>query len=176
MARVRGGGAVGGLEPFEAAYREHLPAVYRYLLRATAGDVALAEDLTQATFTVAARAFLAGDEDCLTPAWLRTVARSRLIDHHRRARREHARLSVVARRPAPPPGPIPDEVAGEAVRALRRIPTDQRLALALRYLDDLPVAEVARHLGRGVRATESLLVRGRAALRAAYEEERTDAG
>jgi RNA polymerase sigma-70 factor (ECF subfamily) len=41
----------------------------------------------------------------------------------------------------------------------------------LRYLDDLSVAEVAGLLGKSVRATESLLVRARTALRAAYREQ-----
>jgi len=41
---------------------------------------------------------------------------------------------------------------------------------ALRYLDDLPVAEVAEHLGRSLHATETLLVRARSALRRVYEE------
>jgi RNA polymerase sigma-70 factor (ECF subfamily) len=55
--------------------------------------------------------------------------------------------------------------------ALQALRGQHRLALVLRYLDDLSVAEVARLLGKSVRATESLLVRARAALRAAYEEQ-----
>ena len=44
-----------------------------------------------------------------------------------------------------------------------------RAALTLRYLDDLPVPEVAALLGRTLHATEALLVRARAAFRRAYE-------
>ena len=40
-----------------------------------------------------------------------------------------------------------------------------RTVLTLRYLDGLPVAEVAQELGRSLHATETLLVRARAALR-----------
>jgi DNA-directed RNA polymerase specialized sigma24 family protein len=47
----------------------------------------------------------------------------------------------------------------------------ERAALTVRYLDGLPVAEVAACLGRSVRATETLLVRARAALRQVYREE-----
>ena len=43
-----------------------------------------------------------------------------------------------------------------------------RAALTLRYLDGLPVGEVADHLGRTVHATEALLVRARSAFRQAY--------
>jgi RNA polymerase sigma-70 factor, ECF subfamily len=55
--------------------------------------------------------------------------------------------------------------------ALARLAGPQRMALTLRYLDGLPVAEVAACLGRSVHATETLLVRARAALRHIYREE-----
>jgi RNA polymerase sigma-70 factor (ECF subfamily) len=168
---------VADTDAFTRAYRAEMPAVFRYLLRATGGDRALAEDLTQATFLAAARRFAAGDPACVGAAWLRVVARNGLIDHVRRARREEARLPVLAGPPGPGPGARPDDgPADEALAALRRLPPAPRLALALRYLDDLPVAEVADLMGRSVRATESLLARGRAALRQAYDEESCDAG
>jgi RNA polymerase sigma-70 factor (ECF subfamily) len=39
----------------------------------------------------------------------------------------------------------------------------------LRYLDGLPVEQVAQHLDRSVHATESLLMRAKAAYRAASQ-------
>ena len=54
---------------------------------------------------------------------------------------------------------------------MAHLPWPQRAALTLRYLDGLPVAEVAACLGRSVHATETLLVRARAALRKVYREE-----
>jgi RNA polymerase sigma-70 factor (ECF subfamily) len=41
----------------------------------------------------------------------------------------------------------------------------------LRYLDGLPVKDIAEHLNRTPRGTETLLVRARAALRRIYLEE-----
>jgi RNA polymerase sigma-70 factor (ECF subfamily) len=148
-----------------------MPVVYRYLFRGTAGDVLLAEELTQATFEVAVRAFGRGHHEALEPAWLQTVARSRLIDHYRRTRREERKLTVIAgrrQRDVEPPGGI---AAADAEGALEALGAEHRLALMLRYLDDLSVAEVARLLDKSVRATESLLARARTALRAAYEEQ-----
>lgn len=60
--------------------------------------------------------------------------------------------------------------------ALERLGPHHRAALTLRYLDGLPVAEVAENLGRGIHATEALLQRARRALRRAYVEGGTDAG
>ena len=48
----------------------------------------------------------------------------------------------------------------------------QRAALTLRHVDGLSVPEVAELLGRSVHATETLLVRARAAFRRRYDEER----
>jgi RNA polymerase sigma-70 factor, ECF subfamily len=52
---------------------------------------------------------------------------------------------------------------------LGRLGAHHRAALTLRYLDGLPVPEVAQHLDRTVHATEALLVRARAAFRRIYE-------
>ena len=55
-----------------------------------------------------------------------------------------------------------------ARQVLERQTGVHRAALTLRYLDGLPVPEVARALGRTVHATEALLVRARAAFRRSY--------
>ncbi len=57
-----------------------------------------------------------------------------------------------------------------AHQVLDALGAHHRAALTLRYLDGLPVAQVAEHLGRTVHATEALLVRARAAFRSAYED------
>ena len=67
------------------------------------------------------------------------------------------------RRPQAGDGPVTD--------ALGQLPADYRVALVLRYVDELSVPDVARELGRSVHATESLLVRARAALRAVMSNE-----
>jgi RNA polymerase sigma-70 factor (ECF subfamily) len=51
-----------------------------------------------------------------------------------------------------------------------------RAALTLRYLDGLPVAEVARLLDRTVHATEALLVRARSAFRRSYPDRHDESG
>jgi RNA polymerase sigma-70 factor (ECF subfamily) len=60
------------------------------------------------------------------------------------------------------PEPGPESV--EVVRALRRLPEEQRVALALYYLVGLPVVDVARETGVPVGTVKARLSRGRAAL------------
>jgi RNA polymerase sigma-70 factor, ECF subfamily len=161
-------------EPVAALYRHALPQVYGYLLP-RCGNTAVAEDLTAETFTAAVAASRAGDIPDLTVAWLVGVARHKLADHWRRVAREEQRLTAVADLAPGTTDPWPEVLdAGAAYAALARLPVPQRAALTLRYLDGLPVAEVAGYLGRSVHATETLLVRARAALRAIYREEGGD--
>ena len=51
-----------------------------------------------------------------------------------------------------------------------------RAALTLRYVDGLPVPQVAALLDRTVHATEALLVRARAAFRRAYDSTGEETG
>ncbi len=158
------------VDPLVAIYPVALPQVYGYLLP-RCGSVAVAEDLTAETFMAAVAACRDGSIPEPTVAWLVGVARHKLVDHWRRLAREQRKLAVVD---APDEGLDDpwDEFfdAAAAHAALARLPVPQRVALTLRYLDGLPVAQVAEHLDRSVHATETLLMRAKAALRRVYRE------
>ena len=160
----------GGENPVAVLYHRALPQVYGYLLP-RCGSAALAEDLTAETFMAAVAAARRDQPPELTVAWLVAVARHKLIDHWRRAGRERAGLAVTGNRAEPVDDPWQEQLdVAAAHAALARLPAIQRAALTLRYLDDLPVAEVAGHLGRSLHGTETLLARARNALRRVYEE------
>ena len=152
-------------------YDDALPHVYGYLL-ARCGDTSLAEDLTAESFLAAVHAVRKpGAPDPSIP-WLIGVARHKLADHWRRAEREQRGLRLLDSEPARVDDPW--EEAVDRIRArevLGQLGPHHRAALTLRYLDGLPVPEVARHLDRTVHATEALLVRARAAFRRSYERE-----
>ena len=154
-----------------AIYRVALPQVYGYLLP-RCGGVAVAEDLTAETFTAAVAAVRGERVGEVTVAWLIGVARHKLVDHWRRVGREQRGLAAVERARDDHEDPWEEVLDLQAAHAaLLRLSGPQRSALTLRYLDGLPVREVAEHLGRSVHATETLLVRARAALRRVYLEE-----
>jgi RNA polymerase sigma-70 factor (ECF subfamily) len=150
-------------------YRAALPQVYGYLLP-RCGSVADAEDLTAETFMAAIAALKRPDPPSVSVAWLIGVARHKLVDHWRRSERERHGLAAVG--PDQPDDPWKELLdTSAAYSALARLPGPQRAALSLRYLDGLTVTEIADHLDRTVRGTETLLVRARAALRRIYREE-----
>jgi RNA polymerase sigma-70 factor (ECF subfamily) len=158
-------------------YDEALPQVYGYLLR-RCGEPAMAEDLTSETFLAAAAALRRDGTGppAVDVAWLIGVARHKLADHWRRRARLLRTLPVLA---ADPPEHDPWDAELDTLRArdtLAALAPQHRLALTLRYLDDLPVAEVATHLDRSLHATEALLVRARSAFRAHYTDRGEEAG
>ena len=59
-------------------------------------------------------------------------------------------------------GPTPDRVA--FIDALRKVPAEQRRALVLYHLADLPVAQIAAETGVSAGTVKARLARGRAAL------------
>ncbi|MFL6124305.1 RNA polymerase sigma factor [Actinophytocola sp.] len=151
-------------------YDEALPHVYGYLL-ARCRDATLAEDLTAETFLAAVTAARRPAPPPPSVGWLIGVARHKLADHWRRQAREERGLRLLDA-DAEAEDPWDDTI--DAIRAhtvLDTLGPHHRAALTLRYLDGLPVPEVADHLGRTVHATEALLVRARAAFRRCYREE-----
>jgi RNA polymerase sigma-70 factor (ECF subfamily) len=155
-------------EEFLGCYFATVAAVHGYLLRASCGDRPLAEDLTQEVYSAALVRARDGDAGVLALPWLRATARNKLVDHFRRVERERRKIALlVADAPSPPPEP--DAVLLDRLQSL---PPTQRAAVALRYVDDLPVDDVARALGKSRKATESLLSRARETLRREVPEDR----
>ena len=157
-----------------ALYDDALPHVYGYLV-ARCGRPALAEELTSETFLAAVDAVRRDDPPPVSTAWLIGVARHKLVDHWRRLAREERGLRAVGA--TEPEVDDPWDVRLDALRARQTLDTlapHHRAALVLRYLDDLPVPQVAELLDRSVHSAEGLLVRARAAFRREYVEREND--
>ena len=159
--------ALGLLKLYDVA----LPNVYGYLL-ARCGDPYLAEDLTAESFLAAVHAVRKpGAPDPSIP-WLIGVARHKLADHWRWLEREQRGLRLLHSEPEYVDDPWQTVIVRIRAReVLSQLGAHHRAALTLRYIDGLPVPDVARHLDRTVHATEALLVRARAAFRQIYEGE-----
>lgn len=152
-------------ESLLAIYDEALPCVYGYLL-SRSGDRETAEDLTSATFLAALSALEVNPALAVSTAWLVGIARHKWRARERSARRQ--RRLVDEHEPATDPWDV--ELDALRVRdVLRGLGPHHRAALTLRYLDGLPVREVAGLLGRSRTATETLLMRAKAAFRRSYD-------
>jgi RNA polymerase sigma-70 factor (ECF subfamily) len=169
LVNERAAASNGGGAALLALYDVALPQVYGYLVH-RCGDPAVAEDLTSETFMAAVTAVQREvSAPQLTVAWLIAVARHKLVDHWRAREREERKLALVGGAEGIDDWDELIEVA-RAQEVLASLGAHHRVALTLRYLDGLPVRDVAAYLGRTEHATEALLVRARAAFRRTYGE------
>ena len=151
-------------EAFEQLYHRYVKDVYHYAL-ALLRNPADAEDVTQTTFMNAYRAFQRGEEILKPQNWLikiaHNVARSRYSRISRRVKEvpleDHLDQLAVPEEERP-------NIEG-VLRALGRLPFNQRAALVMRELEGRSYSEIADTLGVSVAAVETLIFRARRSLR-----------
>jgi RNA polymerase sigma-70 factor (ECF subfamily) len=152
------------LVDFDAFYDSALPVVFGYLLRLCGGDRDHAWDLTQDTWLTVVDQLALGNSEKMTIGFLLSVARSRYLDAWRRNQRLQRKLRLVwaTDRPDTTDEPATDQVLDHIAECSER----HRVVLMLAYVDDVPVAEIARQTGTSLSATYALLARARDELRA----------
>ena len=162
--------ATGPADDLQALYRYTVADVFGHLMFHTGGDRELSEELTGQTFLHATALFAEGRGSEVSVAWLKTVARRRFVDHVRRQSRVRRRAERLRNELASAQlGREPEFDTRDRVNAaLDSLPAEQRLALILKHIDGLGVAEIAEVVGRSYKATESLLSRARAGFRSSY--------
>jgi RNA polymerase sigma factor (sigma-70 family) len=157
-------------EGFVPFYRQEAEAVLLFLTRRTLdGEVAL--DLTAETFAQAWRGWSRVREDSREEmrAWLFTIARRQLAHYLRRG---HAQRTAVRRLGIRTPSAHEDDLTAIEDAAglgdvrlglkveLERLSDQQREALQLRVVEEMPYEEVARRLGVSEQAARARVSRG----------------
>lgn len=152
---------------FEATFRGAFEPMVRALTVAS-GSRAVAEDAVQEAF---ARAFVrwrrvSRYDDPV--GWVRHVAVNVVRDHHRREQRKRRAVGRLASRPEEhDAAPEPSSGLAELVAAL---PTQQRIAASLFYVEQLSVHETATAMGLSDGAVKYHLHAARTSLRHAWEQ------
>ncbi|MDO8363735.1 MAG: sigma-70 family RNA polymerase sigma factor [Actinomycetota bacterium] len=165
MSDATGVGDVVVVESLESLFRAHYPRLVR-ALAVVSGSQESAADAVQEAFVKAHLHWRRVERYDDPVGWIRRVAINKLRDDHRRhGRKERAmeRLQADAR---------PDQVEwsnGTDVAALLAdLPRQQRLAMALFYVNGLSVAEVAASLKISEGAVKFHLHQGRDRLRGVF--------
>ncbi|XTZ17678.1 SigE family RNA polymerase sigma factor [Micromonospora echinospora] len=148
---------VDGFDEFYRGSRQRLLG----FVYALTGDLAEAQDAVQEAYVRAWQRWSTVGRYDDPEAWVRVVA-SRIAVSRWRSLRSRARAYL--RHGATEDVPAPNTDTVEVVAALRRLPEEQRTALALYYLLGMPVAEVARETNAPVGTVKARLSRGRTAL------------
>ena len=170
----------GDLASLTTLYQRHVYGVWRYVHAHLSRDVEETEDVVSETFLAAIRTIRTFDPQRGTVSgWLLGIARNKLRDHFRRARRAvrcapaGAGTAADADSRGPDGSLIAAETRDAVIRALNTLGDEERLALEWKYIDSLSVREIAERLGRTEKAAEAILYRARVSFRTVYAREQT---
>jgi RNA polymerase sigma-70 factor (ECF subfamily) len=151
-------------DAIRTAFREEWGRIVAGLIRMT-GDWALAEDCAQEAFAAATRRWPVDGVPDSPGGWLTTTARNRALDRLRRSAVEARKLEeVLAMQHEPDPvQPIEDDRLRLVFTCCHpALALEARVALTLRTLCGLTVAEIGRAFGATEVAMAKRLVRARA--------------
>ena len=172
----RSGAASLDDSPAAVLYERYATTVFTYLRRRlpTRED---AEDVLLEVFLAAfERNSLSGLAEHERSAWLQQVARNKLSDYYRRARRrstvglDEATESLYDERFDPERLALQHEDERRLRAAIRQMPPFQQELLRLRFGLDLRCTQIADRLGKGESAIRMALLRTLNLLRSLYEE------
>ena len=156
-----------------AIYYRYAGPIYGYLYRVI-GDAAQAEDLTGEVFLRLLQALRTGraPRDNLE-GWLYRVAHNLAMDLFRHQKKGPAvpLVEELVAQDGQPSELVEDGQARQQLRArIRRLTSDQQRVILLRFAEELPLAEVARLMGKSEGAIKTLQHRAVSRLRKLLQE------
>ncbi len=153
----------GDHDAFSRLIDEHEAMVFSIALHFF-GDRDRADEIAQDVFVRLYRSLAAIESSSHLVFWLRQVTSRRCIDEKRRFRLRAVPLDEADARAVE--SPEPDLLLERRLRELVvELPDAQRIAITLRYQEDLDPAEICRILGIPLRTVKSHLYRALQALR-----------
>jgi len=160
----------GDNQAFEALVQQYRNRVLNVAWRIVS-DADAAHDVAQETFIKAYQQLPRFRGKSKFGTWLYRIAVNEARGHLRARRRRQARWEKQRALEAAQPVPAEaGEQAGPIVELLQELPEKQRIALALFYLQELSVAEIAQAVRAPTGTVKAWLSRGRQRLRELAQE------
>jgi len=169
----------GDRAAFNALARRWEKRLVRHAWRLV-GDAEAARDIAQDGWAAIASGLKRLDDSAAFPAFAFRIVSRRAADFIRRRRRQRALDGAVAAEPGdlPPTDDAADAAASARAinKAMATLPAEQRAAIALFYLEDLSVAEIAVALDVPAGTVKTRLMAAREKLRTAFgaDKEKND--
>ena len=165
---------------FETFGERYFKAVYRFALGRLNGDRELTREIVQTALCKALAKLETYRGEAALLTWLCACCRNEILMHFRRRRTAPAEIAIEDGLEADPGSRLQqpasaetsllqEEVARRVHLVLDVLPSHYARALEWKYLERLPVREIAARLSVGPKAAESLLTRAREAFKAVWE-------
>jgi RNA polymerase sigma factor (sigma-70 family) len=160
---------------FEVLFREEYPRLVAIGVALTSSQE-VAKDLAQETMARAYHAWSEVRSADSTAGWLRVVMKNLVVDHYRREASRGRAVSRLSNHRSPDPDAELGNVdaATAMLRMLEVLPERQRISVALRYVDDLSIGEIADTLGVAAGTVGAALWKARRTLERFLESEAFD--
>jgi RNA polymerase sigma-70 factor (ECF subfamily) len=160
----------GDARAFERLAARWQPKLLGHAWRLT-GEADLARDVVQDAWVQIARGLRRLDDAAAFPAWAFRIVTRRAAKSIRQRQKARRIADTVGAHPNDAPALEAERNADAATvaAALKSLPPDQRAAMALFYLEDLSVAEIAVALQAPVGTIKTRLMHGRKKIRDALQ-------
>lgn len=157
----------GSQEAFVRLYERFFPKVYAWVrFKVPASDV---DDVTQEVFIAMMKSLDSFRGQSKFSTWMWTLTSRKIADYHRQVRAKYAEQVELDEAIGYPSADDKDAMDHQddvriIQRALQALPQNYQDIIKMRFIENLPFQEIARHNGQTLEATKSLFRRSVAAL------------
>ena len=154
-------------EAFAQLYEEHFDKIYRYIALRI-GNETEAEDMTQQVFLNALQSISSFKwKGVPFSAWLFRIAHNKVVDHLRKKKRTPVVLDESLASNEDTPHQVTERKLDieRLLQATKQLTEAQREVISLRFTSELPIAQVAKIMGKSPGAVKALQHSGIVALR-----------
>ncbi|MBD3250615.1 MAG: sigma-70 family RNA polymerase sigma factor [Candidatus Pacebacteria bacterium] len=149
-------------------FNHYQPPLLKYALTRAQSEKD-AKDLVQETFINSYKQIQLFRGECKLLSWMTSILRHEIADYYRKKYAKRAIRTVpLAEHLLSEPLDDSSQVADKVKQALGKMLERRKKLLLLKYVDGLPVKEIAQHVGRTFKAVEADLYRARESFRKLY--------
>jgi RNA polymerase sigma factor (sigma-70 family) len=169
----------GNESSLQSLYEQNANALYAFIFHSLDGEHDLADDIWQETWLAGFHSLGAYSGRSSLFTWLCAIARHKMADHFRRAKRteEFSGELLTENTCYLDAEPLPEQVVQAkatrlmVVRTFKCLSLEYQSVLEERYLQEKSVGEIARQMQKSYKATESLLSRARNRFRQVFNSQ-----
>jgi RNA polymerase sigma-70 factor, ECF subfamily len=167
----------GDMEAIEELFYAYFERLFSFIYQDVGKNRLIAEDILQDTFLNAIKSARNFKGNSHVYTWLVGIAHHKISDYYRRIKREHRHLTLsyddysedlfrVSENSAYTENIVESTEAKLVVeQVLQKLPLHYRQVLLLKYIEDLPMADISRILNRSVKSVDGLLHQARKAFK-----------